>query len=163
MFESKQEITGEFITYAQNKIRTVRKLNRTSAAIRTIDRLRTAEPQPVLGGFLAFESGRKTSPPDPFLTPFLQKDQELGRLDIGCIAAYGTFGCHDADCILTFPHDKAVTCFLLNLITKLQRVGTVPALDVAAYADWLGDKTEPPAVTWYFPWRRRRSRGSYAW
>ena len=47
-------------------------------------------------------------------------------MDIGCIAAYGTFGCHDADCILTFPHDKAVTCFLLNLITKLQRVGTAP-------------------------------------
>ncbi len=35
------------------------------------------------------------------------------------------------------PHDKATTCFLLELITRLQRLGTAPAIDMAAYARWL--------------------------
>ena len=137
VFESKQEINGAFVEYAQAKIRTVRSLHRTSAEIRTIEGLRTAEPQPILGGFLAFESGWTTSPPDQFLSPFLLKDKELGRLDVGCVAAYGTFGCQGADCFLTVFHDKAVTCFLLDLITKLQAIGTVPAIDMRAYAQWL--------------------------
>jgi hypothetical protein len=32
--------------------------------------------------------------------------------------------------------------FLLNLITKLQRVGTAPVIDMAVYADWLGRDVE---------------------
>jgi hypothetical protein len=137
VFESKQEINGAFVEYAQAKIRTVRSLHRTSAKIRTIDGLRTAELQPILGGFLAFESGWTTNPPDQFLSPFLLKDKELGRLDVGCVAAYGTFGCQGTDCFSTVSHDKAVTCFLLDLITKLQAIGTAPAIDMGAYARWL--------------------------
>jgi hypothetical protein len=142
VFESKQEITGPFVEYAQAKVRTVRALHRTSTEVRTIDGLRTAELQPILGGFLAFENGWKTNPPDEFLSPFLQKDQELGRLDIGCVAAYGTFGCYGANCISTAPHERAVTCFLLDFITKLQRIGTAPAIDMSAYAEWLGRDAE---------------------
>jgi hypothetical protein len=61
----------------------------------------------------------------------------VGRLDIGCVAAYGTFGCEGTDCQTTSEHDKAVTSFLLDLITKLQRIGTAPAIDMTAYAAWL--------------------------
>jgi hypothetical protein len=137
VFESKQEINGPFVEYAQTAIRSVRNRHRTSAEVRTIEGLRTAELQTILGGFLAFENGWKTNPPDKFLSPFLEKDQRLGRIDVGCIAAYGTFGCEDGGCTSTVPHDKAVTCFLLDLITKLQRIGTAPAIDMTAYAEWL--------------------------
>ena len=137
-FESKQEINGRLIEYAQSKLRSVRALHRTSAEIRTIDGIRRAALQSILGGFLAFENGWKESPPDRFLTPVLCKDQNLGRLDIGCIAAYGTFGCESADCKATVANDKAVTCFLLNLITRLQQLGTAPAIDMTAYSEWLG-------------------------
>jgi hypothetical protein len=64
-------------------------------------------------------------------------DQADGRLDLGCIAAYGTFGCEGADCRSAAPHDKATTSFLLEIITRLQGIGTAPAIDMAAYAQWL--------------------------
>ena len=71
------------------------------------------------------------------LSPSLAAEQEEGRLDFGCIAAYGTFGCEGADCLTWASHRKATTCFLLELITRLQRIGTAPAIDMAAYAPWL--------------------------
>jgi hypothetical protein len=137
VFESKQEISTNFIEYAQQKVATVRRLHRTSAEVQTIDGPRTTTPQPILGGFLAFESGWKTRPIDEYLSRALAVDQDAGRLDLGCIAAYGTFGCEGAGCLASAPHERATTCFLLELITRLQRVGTAPAIDIAAYAPWL--------------------------
>ena len=137
LFEAKQEIKAGFVRYAQQKMATVRRLHRTSAPVQTIDGQRTATPQPILAGFLAFESAWKTTPIDKYLSPVLAADQEEGRIDFGCIAAYGTFGCEGASCVSSAPHDKATTCFLLELITRLQRMGTAPAIDMAAYARWL--------------------------
>ena len=137
LFEAKQEIKAEFVRYAQQKVATVRRLHRTSAPVQTIDGQRTARPQPILAGFLAFESAWKTATIGKYLSPVLAADQNEGRLDFGCIAAYGTFGCEGANCVSSAPHDKATTCFLLELITRLQRMGTAPAIDMAAYARWL--------------------------
>jgi hypothetical protein len=136
VFESKQEASAPYIEYAQNKAATVRRLQRTSAEVMTIDGLRRATPQPILAGFLAFESTWKSDAAS-YLSKALARDQGDGRLDLGCIAAYGTFGCEGTDCQMTKEHDKAVTCFLLDLITKLQRIGTAPAIDMTAYAAWL--------------------------
>ncbi|MDP9051652.1 MAG: hypothetical protein M3O31_13180 [Acidobacteriota bacterium] len=136
-FESKQEINAGFIEYAQKKVATVRRLHRTSAPVQTIDGRRTAAPQPILGGFLAFESGWKTTPIDSLLSKALSADQGEGRLDLGCIAAYGTFGCEGADCLSSTPHERATTSFLLELITRLQAIGTAPAIEMSAYAKWL--------------------------
>lgn len=137
LFEAKQDIRANFVRYAQEKVGSVRRLHRTSVPVQTIDGPRTATPQPILAGFLAFESSWATTPIDKYLSPVLAADQQEGRLDFGCIAAYGTFGCQGADCLSSTPHDKATTCFLLELITRLQRMGTVPAIDMAAYARWL--------------------------
>ena len=137
LFEAKQEIRANFVRYAQQKVATVRRLHRTSAPVRTIDGRRTAKPQPILAGFLAFENSWKPATTEKYLSPILAADQKEGRLDLGCIAAYGTFGCEGANCVSSAPHDKATTCFLLELITRLQRIGTAPAIDMAAYARWL--------------------------
>lgn len=136
IFESKQEINAEHIEYAQRKAASVRGLHRTSAEVMTIDGPKTAIPQPILAGFLAFENGWKSAPGE-FLASALSKNQGSGRLDIGCIAAYGTFGCEGSECQTSSQHDKSVTLFLLDLITKLQRIGTAPAIDMAAYSRWL--------------------------
>ena len=136
VFESKQEANASYIEYAQKKAASVRRLQRTSAEVMTIDGLRRAMPQPILAGFLAFESGWKSDVAE-YLGKALVKDQGDGRLDVGCIAAYGTFGCGGTDCQTTNEHDKAVTSFLLDLITKLQKIGTAPAIDMTAYAVWL--------------------------
>jgi hypothetical protein len=103
----------------------------------TIDGLRRASLQPILAGFLAFENGWKSETPDQYLRKALAKNHGDGRLDVGCIAAYGTFGCDSADCQTSVEHEKAVTSFLLDLITKLQKIGTAPAIDMTAYAGWL--------------------------
>jgi hypothetical protein len=137
VFESKQEINAEFVAYAQNKAASVRRLYRTSAEVMTIEGLRRATPQPILAGFLAFENGWMSDAADDYLQKALLKDQGDGRLDLGCVAAYGTFGCEGAGCQTSVKHDKAVTSFLLDLITKLQKIGTAPAIDMTAYAAWL--------------------------
>ncbi|NYF91511.1 hypothetical protein RBB79_17860 [Tunturiibacter empetritectus] len=136
VFESKQEITGSYIKYAQKKIASVRNLQRTSVAIQTIDGPRKKALQPILGGFLAFDC-RWKKPIDKTLSRALTADQSDGRLDLGCIATYGTFGCTAAGCLVSEPHDKAATSFLLAFITQLQACGTVPAIDMQAYARWL--------------------------
>jgi hypothetical protein len=78
-------------------------------------------------------------PPDvgKYLSPLLAAEQEEGRLDFGCIAAYATFSRERANRVISTSSDKAATCFLLELITRLQRMGTAPAIDMAAYARWL--------------------------
>jgi hypothetical protein len=139
VFESKQEINARNVRYAQRKVATVRQLRRTSAEVQTIDGKRMAVPQHILGGFLAFENGWK-EPLEKRLYKALSEDQADGRLDLGCIAAYGTFGCEGADCLSAAQHERATTCFLLEIITRLQGIGTAPAIDMAAYAKWLDAK-----------------------
>lgn len=137
VFESKQDIRRAFVRYAQRKVASVRRLYRTSAPVRTIDGRRTAKPQPILAGFLAFENTWTPATIGKNLSRILAAEQKEGRLDFGCIAAYGTFNCQGANRVISTPHDKATTCFLLELITRLQRIGTAPAIDMGAYARWL--------------------------
>jgi hypothetical protein len=136
VFEAKQEINKQHIQYAQKKVGSVRKLQRTSVQIETIDGPNTKVPQPIIGGFLAFKT-RWKKPIEKTLARSLSLDQGNGRLDLGCIASYGVFGCGGFDCRHSVPHARAVTYFLLELITRLQSIGTVPAIDTRAYAKWL--------------------------
>jgi hypothetical protein len=60
------------------------------------------------------------------------------RLDLGCIAAHGHFQFDNAagDYVVTRA-GRPATAFLFNLISRLQFSGTVPMIDVQAYARWL--------------------------
>lgn len=137
VFEAKQEITKPYIAYAQGKIASVRKLHRTSVEVQTVDGLRKGKvPQHIIGGFLAFEC-RWKKPFDKTIARALSADQGDGRLDLGCIAAHGTFGCNGADCLTVCYDAKAATCFLLEIMSRLQECGTVPAINFRAYSQWL--------------------------
>ena len=144
LFEAKQEMRANFVRYAQRKVASVRRLHRTSAPVQTIDGRRTAKPQPILAGYLAFENSWTPATTGKNLSHILAAEQKEGRLDFGCIAAYGTFSRQGANRVTSTPHDKAATCFLLELITRLQRMGTAPAIDMAAYARWLGNSIRVP-------------------
>jgi hypothetical protein len=136
-FEAKQEITKPNIVYSQKKIASVRRLYRTSAKVQTVDGLRPGKtPQHILGGFLAFDC-RWKRPVDKTLARALKADQSDGCLDLGCIAAHGTFGCNGADRMTVCYDSHAATCFLLEIMTRLQECGTVPAIDFRAYSKWL--------------------------
>ncbi|MDP2374358.1 MAG: hypothetical protein Q8M36_12030 [Reyranella sp.] len=61
-----------------------------------------------------------------------------GRLDLGCIAAHGYFSRDAATGVYDFQAGgKPAMAFSLKLIAMLQFSGTVPMIDVQAYAQWL--------------------------
>jgi hypothetical protein len=137
-FEAKQSINAAEIQYAQDKVASVRRLHRTSLPIPHAGGVYPAKPLiPILGGLLTFESD--WSPPlGQALEAALKGGNAEGRLDLGCIAAHGHFN-HDATTQrYNFTLEgRPATAFLFNLISQLQFSGTVPMIDVQAYARWL--------------------------
>jgi hypothetical protein len=84
---------------------------------------------------LSFESD--WNPPlGAALKEALMDDDDLSRLDIGCVAAHGIFLRKDSEYVL-LPEGKPATAFLLELIAQLQELATVPMIDIRAYARWL--------------------------
>ncbi len=59
------------------------------------------------------------------------------RLDLGCVAVHGVFGFDEAGTYSVTPKGKPATSFLFELIARLQNSGTVPMIDIRAYAKWL--------------------------
>jgi len=137
VFEVKQEASAENIKYAQAKVASVRRLERTSLPVPHIEGVaRAKEPQNILGGLLCVDSSWKPALGNPLRTS-IEADMADGRLDLSCIAAVGVVEVTDDDQIAIYENEKALTLFLLRLISLLQQQATVPMLDVMAYARWL--------------------------
>ncbi len=144
VFEAKQAVNAGMVGYAQEKVASVRKLHRTSLPIPHAGGTYPPKPLiPIVGGVLSFES--EWSPPlgEPFAKA-LCAGQDDGRLDIGCVAAHGFFY-FDAPMMQYQFHAASMpaTAFLFKLIAQLQFSGTVPMIDVQAYANWLMPATSP--------------------
>jgi len=137
-FEAKQAISAEQVAYAQTKLTSIRRLHRTSLPIPHAGGVFPPKnPITILGGLLTFESDWTPCFGDP-IRASLDKDQRLGRLDIGCVAAHGHFFRDRSSGGYKFVKEgKPATAFLLKLISELQFSGTVPMIDVMAYARWL--------------------------
>jgi len=116
----------------------VRRLHRTSLPIPHAGGTYAAKPLiPILGGVLTFESDWNPAFGQPLSGALKDGDAE-GRLNLGCIAAHGYFSVNrETNAYETFPGGKPATAFLLKLISELQFSGTVPMIDVHAYAEWL--------------------------
>jgi len=138
VFEAKQSINGGQVGYARNKVASVRCLHRTSLPIPHAGGTYAAKAlPPILGGILAFESDWNPAFGGAF-GDALNESAVEDRLDIGCIAAHGYFSFNrEARSYDTFPGGKPATAFLFGLIAELQFSGTVPMIDVNAYARWL--------------------------
>jgi len=136
VFEAKQVINASLVKYAQDKVQSVRKLMRTSLPIPHAGGVFPPKPLPyILGGLLTFESEWRPAMGQPLLDALKQEDER--RLDLGCVAAHGIFGCDEKGCHSLKTQGKPATAFLLELIARLQMSGTVPMIDVRAYAKWL--------------------------
>jgi hypothetical protein len=138
VFEAKQAINAELVQYAQKKVASVRRLHRTSLPIPHAGGTFPPKPlMPILGGILTFESD--WSPPiGQALGAALAADMDEGRLDFGCIAAQGHFHYDlDKNAYSYTRGGRPATAFLFNLISRLQFSGTVPMIDIQAYAQWL--------------------------
>lgn len=137
VFEAKQTVNAALVAYAQEKIASVRRLHRTSIPIPHAGG--TYPPKPpghIIGGLLTLES--EWNPPcGASLTEALTDCQPEGCLDLGCIAAHGTFRREISGLYTIINKGKPATAFLLELIARLQDIATVPMMDVRAYAKWL--------------------------
>lgn len=138
VFEAKQSINADQVTYAQKKVASVRRLHRTSLPIPYAEGTYPAKPLiPILGGLLTFESDWTPAFGNP-LDKALAKGDVDSRLDIGCVAAHGHFVLDQKGGNYEFTTEgKPATAFLFNLISLLQFSGTVPMIDIQAYAQWL--------------------------
>jgi hypothetical protein len=137
-FEAKQAINAAMVEYAQKKVASVRRLHRTSLPIPHAGGTYPAKPLiPILGGLLTFESEWSPAFGAP-LERALAVSDELERLEMGCVAAHGHFTFDQKAKTYAFTNDgRPATAFLFNLISTLQFSGTVPMIDIQAYARWL--------------------------
>jgi hypothetical protein len=136
VFEAKQTANAALVTYAQEKVESVRRLHRTSLPIPYAKGTYPPKPLiPILGGLLTFESEWSPALGPSFEAALLKYTGE-GRLDIGCVASHGHFF-HDGGKHQMVNEGKPATAFLFKLIAQLQFSGTVPMIDVDAYAKWL--------------------------
>lgn len=138
VFEAKQTLNADLVRYAQDKVASVRKLHRTSLPIPHAGGTYPAKPLiPILGGILAFESDWNP-PMGQSLDAALRAGGDENRLDLGCVAAHGTFSFNPQSNGYSYDQGgKPATAFLFNLISRLQFSGTVPMIDVQAYGRWL--------------------------
>lgn len=138
VFEAKQELTADNLAQARDKIGSVRRLDRTSLPVTTLDGLKAPKAlHHILGGILTLASS--WNPPlGDTLQGHLVADLGEGRLDLGCVASAGIFvHMKDADFSI-LESTKAATHFLFELIARLQDIGTVPMIDMRAYAGSIG-------------------------
>jgi hypothetical protein len=136
-FEAKQTINADLVRYAQKKVASIRRLQRTSLPIPHAGGTYAARPLPqIFGGLLTFESEWNPGLGRPLLDA-LGAGVNEARLDIGCVAAHGMFGCDSSGCHAISPLAKPATAFLFELIALLQSSATVPMIDIRAYAHWL--------------------------
>ena len=139
VFESKQAIDAHEVAYAHEKVASVRRLHRTSLPIPHAGGVYPPKPLPhILGGLLTFESDWKP-PLGDSLIEALGEGAAESRLDLGCVAAHGTFACDVEGCHSVVIKGKPATAFLFELIARLQTSATVPMIDVRAYAQWLAE------------------------
>jgi hypothetical protein len=136
VFEAKQAVNAEQVRYAQDKAQSVRRLARTSLPIPHAGG--TYPPKAlsnIIAGLLTFESDWNPPMGQPLLDSLVSEPE--WRLDLGCVAAHGVFGFDEGGCYGITPKGKPATAFLLELIARLQCSGTVPMIDIRAYAKWL--------------------------
>lgn len=138
-FEAKQAVSAGNIAYAQSKTASVRSLVQTSLPIPHAGGVYSAkDPIKILGGLLALDSDWTPPLGKPMLDA-LAAGTGAAALDIGCVAAHGAFWSDQtAGGFVVTGQQKAATAFLFELIARLQSAGTVPMIDIRAYAKWLG-------------------------
>ena len=140
VFEVKQTANAKLVEYAQDKVASVRKLHRTSLPIPYAKGKYPPKPLiPILGGILTLESDWSPAMGKP-LAELLENTIDEKTLNIGCFATHGYFYQNESSNEFEYvKSDKSATAFLLRLISNLQFRGTVPMIDVDAYAKWLTD------------------------
>lgn len=138
IIEVKQDLSKEAVEYGGSKAASVRRLRRTSASIPHAGGMYSPrEPFKILAGIVTL--GSTWNP--PFGSSFESTIAGLvpqERIDIGCALQFGSFEVTYPDnakpIIEKSEEEDSLIFFFLHLLSRLQQLGTVPALDIAEYA-----------------------------
>jgi hypothetical protein len=138
VFEAKQDLTAEYLKHAAAKAASVRKLCRTSTEIIDCGEARPPrDPHRILAGIMTLGCawvGGLGATFDASVRRFAGEEQ----LDLGCVMAAGTFewaGLPGDERMVRWPAEVALSAFFLRLLSRLQALGTVPAIDWAVYGE----------------------------
>ncbi|MEU3332659.1 DUF6602 domain-containing protein [Glutamicibacter creatinolyticus] len=148
VFEVKQEINRNLLEYAGKKIASVRELTRTSVNIAHAGGTYDPKPPiPILGGLLTTRSGWADLEGKAAVNALLELSGAR-RVDIGCALRGVSFNrIEEAPTSLPEYSETDVTLmfFLIRLFGRLQKVGTVAAVDIDAYMNAL-DLNDAPVT-----------------
>jgi hypothetical protein len=135
-FEVKQDLSKEHIEYAGGKVASVRALDRTSAEIPHAGGMYAPKEQhEIVGGLLTLGSEWTPCMGEPFESAIRAASLQE-RLDLGCALSCGSFEILQAEdglSIETCGSELGLMFFILRLFRRLQRIGTVPAIDIGRY------------------------------
>jgi hypothetical protein len=142
VFEVKQDISKENIEYASQKVRSVRRLKRTSALITDhTGTQRRKELFEIPAAILALSSSWNPGLGQSFEEAISNSwGDEHGRIHLGCVLSEGGFRVIESGGSLTIEKsDPAASLmyFLMSLFKTLQPLGTVPAVDMDEYLKWI--------------------------
>jgi hypothetical protein len=137
VFEVKQDLSAANLRYAGAKAATVRKLRRTSVPIpHAGGKFEAKTSSPILAGILTLGSEWNPSFGKPF-NDALSCSNVSEQLDLGCAVDCGGFtvrhGNGEEIQVSISSKDTALIYFFLQLLTRLQQLGTVAAMDLTAY------------------------------
>ena len=137
IFEIKQDLDKEHMDYAVNKFKSVRELKRTSAPI--VSANGPAYPKKlhnIVSGILTLDSAW-VSPVLKHVSPYMLNKPDDEVVDLICCVEEGSFANYGVKSeyreVLYTGKENSLIFFLLELLKKLQLVGTVPAIEIQAY------------------------------
>ena len=137
VFEVKQELNKANIEYASEKIASVRKLRRTSAPITYSTGVKPAKPlHKIIGGILTTHTSWN-SPIDSVLNLHLKGLESNNTIDLICCLKDSSFCVEYLEDKITLhknTKDEVLIYVFLELLLMLQKIGTVPAIDLLQYA-----------------------------
>ncbi len=149
VFEVKQEMNKKFMEYAGDKIASVRELHRTSVPITHAGGMYDAkEPIPILGGLLTTRSGWADLEGRAAVLAVMRLTGSR-RVDLGCALRSVAFNRPDNDSSDEPEYSESNTTllfFLFRLFDRLQKLGTVAAVDIGAYMNRLDLRDEPVPI-----------------
>lgn len=132
VFECKPTINKDYIDYAQDKAASVRRMHRTSVAIAHAGgTYKPKEHFRIIAGILAPSASWADGLGDAFQRNL--STDPAAMLDCGVALDHGCFDSHDGPLLIT-TEQGALMYFLFRLLGRLQSLGSVPAIDWAAYS-----------------------------
>ena len=142
VLEVKPKLDAATLGYAADKAASVRRLRRTNARIPHAGGVVEDPKAPfeILAGIVSDRSGWSPMGGEAFRRNLAECRDER-RIDLGCALADGAFAQHGGDGemeIETAPGETALVCFFVSLLDRLQRLGTVPAIDYSQYRRVIG-------------------------